>query len=419
MSGPGVTETVEQIAREAYGRLLARLARRFRDIAAAEDALGDALAIALERWPNEGLPASPEAWLTTVAKNQVRQRLRQQATARAPATTRTLLELGAEAALSEQPTAGDERLDLMLVCAHPAIDPSLHVPLMLQTVLGLDARRIARLFLVPAATMSQRLVRGKQKIRDGGIPFERPHGRALGERLDAVLEGLYAAFGAETDAVPAAQAADSEPGAALFLARVLAEQLPEEPEVLGLFALMRLSHARSAARFEASGAFVPLPEQDPARWDREAIVEAERTLLRAASLRRPGPYQLEAAIQSAHCQRLFTGSTPWRAIATLYEHLNRLAPTTGRRVAQAAAQAEVGELAAARATLTELDSAAVENYAPFWVVRAHVAELSGDRAAADDALRAAIATTADPRLQAHLERRLVSSSDEGCRGRDS
>lgn len=399
---------VERAARDAYGRLLAALASRFRDIAAAEDALGDALRTALEQWPSTGIPRSPEAWLTTVAKNRLRQGARHHAMASTPEMQAALGELGAADAAGALTALRDDRLDLMFVCAHPAIDPALRAPLMLQAVLGLDAARIASSFLVAPAAMSQRLVRGKQKIRDAGVPFERPHGTELAPRLDSVLEGLYAAFGAGWDDVGAGPGAreplDEE---ALFLARLLVAHLPDEPEALGLVALMMLSRARRDARFDARGAFVPLASQDTARWDRAAIIEADRLLLQAAALRRPGPYQLEAAIQSAHCQRLFSGRTPWTAIAMLYEHLNRAAPTLASRVAQVVALAESGRLDEARAVLAAVDEAQVASYAPYWVVTAHVAKLTGGREDEQQrALTRAIALTRDESLRAHLEAQL-------------
>ncbi|HEU4411849.1 MAG TPA: DUF6596 domain-containing protein [Polyangiaceae bacterium] len=396
---------VERAARGAYGRLVANLAYRFHDIAAAEDALGDALKAALEQWPSSGLPASPEAWLMAVAKNQLRQGARHRTMAQAPETRSAVAAI--EAALGEArlASAGDERLALLFVCAHPAIDPSLRAPLMLQTVLGVDVARIAASFLVTPAAMNQRLVRGKQKIRDAGVPFEPPTGGDLVARLESVLEGIYAAFGAGWDdagaGTPSAEPLDEE---ALFLAGLLAEQLRSEPEPLGLLALMTFSRARRGARFDGRGAFVPLAEHDTSRWDRAAILEADRLLLRAASFRRPGPYQLEAAIQSAHCQRLFSGRTPWAAIATLYDYLTRAAPSVASRVAHVAALAEAGRVEEARDALAAVDRAQAAAYAPYWVVAAHLAKLAGDREARQSALGRAIELTRDERLRAYLER---------------
>lgn len=412
---------VERAARDSYGRLVAALAYRFRDIAAAEDALGDALREALERWPTTGVPRSPDAWLMAVAKNRLRQGLRHRAVAEDPRATavveQMLVRLDATDAVS-----GDGRLNLMFVCAHPAIDASVRTPLMLQTVLGLDADRIGDAFLVPGTTMGQRLVRAKQKIRDAGVPFDPPSGRELNERLGAVLEGIYAAFGAGWDdataerdprpaAPPSRESLDEE---ALFLAALLAALVPDEPEVLGLFALMRFSHARRAARFDAEGAFVPLSKQDVSRWDRDAILEADTLLLRAASMRRPGPFQLEAAIQSAHCQRLFSNQTPWTSIATLYEALNRLSPTIGSRVAHAAALAELGRLDDASAQLTSIAAPLVTTYAPYWVVAGHIAFLRGDADEGVVALRRAIELTSDRALREHLTRRLAFHAAENA-----
>ncbi len=412
-----VTRTVERVAREAYGRLLAMLAYRFRDIEAAEDALGDALREALERWTTDGVPESPEAWLTVVAKNRLRERARRRTTAEDPRVTGALTEMVCSLD-GERRAAVDHRLDLMFVCAHPSIDPAIRTPLMLQTVLGLDAARIGDAFFVSGATMGQRLVRAKQKIRDARVPFDPPDARELAPRLHAVLEGIYAAFGVgwslgvETPESSTAegQGAERMDEEALFLARLLADLLPSEPEALGLLALMTFSHARRKARFDDSGAFVPLAHHDVSRWDRDSIVSAERTLLRAASLRQPGPFQLEAAIQSAHCQRLFSGNTPWSAIAILYEVLNRNAPTVATLVAHAASLAELGRYEEAEARLASAATANVESYAPYWVVVDHIAVLRGDVDPERSALRHAISLTRAPALRRYLEAKWTSDA---------
>lgn len=415
MTTPAAWSVVERAARDAYGRLLSALAYRFRDIAAAEDALGDALGAALERWPETGVPRSPEAWLMAVAKNRLRHVARHRAVVSDPRTSAALEELsiGLEQATE---TTTDSRLNLMFVCAHPAIDASLRTPLMLQTVLGLDALRIGRAFLVPGPTMGQRLVRAKQKIRDAGVPFDTPEGVDLSERLGAVLEGVYAAFGSAWDDTAGGQDAPDtaqalpEPLAeeALFLAQLLAQQLPNEPEVLGLLSLMTFSHARRSARVDADGAFVPLPLHDISRWDRSAILDADALLLRAASFRRPGPFQLEAAIQSAHCQRAFSDRTPWSAIAALYDFLNRTWPTIGSQVAHAAVLTELRQLEAAAALLATLDAARVASYAPYWVVVAQLASVQGAVETHSSALERAISLTASPRLRLYLQQRLAA-----------
>lgn len=390
-------------AREAYGRLLAALAMRFRDIAAAEDALSEAFAQALARWPETGVPRSPEAWLMTVAKNQLRQRARHQSVTVAAGVVRALEQVHAE--LSERaPELADHRLRLLLVCAHPAIDEAVRTPLMLQTVLGLDAARIAHAYLVAPAAMGQRLVRAKQKIRDAGISFELPEASELPSRMASVREAVYAAFGVDFDAPARSDGGESQPFAdeALYLAHVLSELAPDDAECLGLYALLRLSYARRAARFREDGSFVPLTKQDVARWNRAAILEGNATLLRAAACRVPGPFQLEAAIQSAHCQRLFSGQTPWSAIDLLYSSLNRHWPTISSAVAHAAVLVELERLDDARQLLTSLEPARVESYAPYWVVLSHVLRKKSQREPARAALVKGIALTANASMRAYL-----------------
>lgn len=400
MSTPSdASSSVERAAREAYGRLVASLAVRFRDIRAAEDAVGDALRIALERWPIVGVPDEPLAWLRATAKNQLLQRVRHDEVAHRDTSLHAI-----GAALeerSEHPTEelGDARLRLMFVCAHPAIDEGVRTALMLQTVLGLDAEAIGRAFLVPGATMGQRLVRAKRKIREAAIPFEPPDASELGPRLDAVIEGIYAAF--TTDDVRLIDEA-------MFLAELLVSSLPDEPEALALLALMRFRHARRAASRDAADRFVPLGEQDTQRWDRDAIQSADALLRRAAGLRRPGAFQIEAAIQSAHCQRLFTGQTPWRGIVHLYGVLARIAPTTGSTIAEAVARVEIDDLEGAAQLLEALPAERVASYAPYWLARAHLAERADDAATRTMALERALALTTDLALRAHLHERLAA-----------
>src|SRR6266436_3872442 len=301
MSGTGQDDThrrIERVARESYGRLVAYLSAHTRDVASAEDALGDALVKALTAWPRDGLPQNPEAWLLTTARHAIIDHVRHQQVVLASEPTLILLrEEPKEMTLSVE--FPDERLKLLFVCAHPAIDPAIHTPLMLQTVLGLDAARIAGAFLVSPKTMGQRLVRAKTKIRDGGIQFEVPQDRELPQRLDAVLEAIYAAFGIGWDDM----AGVDQPGRdlaeeAIWLARVLLQLLPDEAEVRGLLALMLYCEARRASRRGPDGQYVPLSEQDSQQWSLPLMAEAERHLAEVSSRGRTGRFQLEAAIQS-------------------------------------------------------------------------------------------------------------------------
>ena len=365
-----VSEAVEQAARRSYGRLLAFLAARSRDVTASEDCLADAFQAALTSWPRDGVPDNPEAWLLTVARRRSIDMARH-ATIRRQAEPDLILaaeETGALLTTSEFP---DERLKLLFVCAHPAIDAAMHTPLMLQTVLGLNAMRIASAFLVSPDAMGRRLSRAKAKIRDAGIPFEVPEARQLPPRLHAVLEAIYAAYGSGWDDLADPQSRWL-PVEAIAIGRTLVELMPDEPEALGLLALMLHCEARREARRDGCGDYVPLSEQDVARWSQPMIAEAERYLARAAEAGRIGPFQLEAAIQSAHAQRAATGTTDWQAISLLYEGLVRMAPTIGALVGRAAAVAEARDAQTALAMLTELPADRVATYQPYWALVAHL-----------------------------------------------
>lgn len=393
----------ELAARTSYGRLLAYVAARSRDVAAAEDALGEAFAAALESWPLTGVPVNPDAWLLVAARRRPVDAGRRHGVAAAAAPT---LMLFAGPAAPDSPgelTFPDERLKLLFVCAHPAIDASARTPLMLQAVLGLDAARIASAFLVAPAAMSQRLVRAKAKIRDAGIAFEVPTADALPGRLDSVLDAIYAAYGSGWDDVagadPRRQGLAEE---AIWLGRLVVGLLPDEPEAAGLLALMLHCEARRAARRDAAGAYVPLTRQDVSRWSRPMIAEAERTLLGASRLHRPGRMQLEAAIQSVHAQRAVTGRTDWEAIALLYAGLLGIAPTIGARVASAAALAAARGAAAGLAALETIRRETVTSYQPYWALRAHLLAGLGRQDDARAAYATAIGLSEDPSVRAFL-----------------
>jgi RNA polymerase sigma-70 factor (ECF subfamily) len=401
-----VRRAIEAVARESYGRLVAYLCVRTRDVAAAEDALSEALLAALTSWQRDGLPRKPEAWLLATARNHLIDRARHERVRAASAFTLQVFAEEADQAISSD-AFPDERLKLLFVCAHPAIDPDVHTPLMLQTVLGLDAARIAQAFLVSPAAMAQRLVRAKSKIRDAGIAFEVPEDRELPERLDAVLEAIYAAYGSGwEDADGADPRSRGLADEAIALARLLVQRLPEEPEARGLFALILHCESRRRARRAPDGRYVPLSEQDTRRWSIPRIEEAERQLAEAATHGRPGRFQLEAAIQSVHAERARSGRTDWGAIALFYERLVQLAPTLGARIGRAAAIGEMNGPQAALPVLDEIEPGAVTTYQPYWAVRAHLLRRLGRTREAADAFDRAIELARDEAVRRFLlERR--------------
>ena len=397
---------VEAVARQSYGRLVALLSARTRDVAAAEDALADALISALTTWPRDGIPKNPQGWLMTAARNRLLDQVRHRQVRDQSAPTLELMM--SDLYETKDPDAlPDERLKLLLVCAHPAIDPDMHTPLMLQTVLGLDAQAIARAFLISPKTMGQRLVRAKNKIRQTRIAFEIPATDQIPQRLEAVLDAIYAAYGSSwEDAAGTDRKAVGLAEEAIWLARVLRDQVPDDAEVHGLLALMLHCEARRPARRTADGKFVPLSEQNPREWIAPLIDEAERELVAAARNPRLGRFQLEAAIQSVHAERAHSGRTDWRAIAHFYDQLVLIAPSLGAAVGRAAAHAESESAKAGLALLDDIDAEAVTSYQPYWAVRAHLlSELSRTREA-QDAYDRAIGLSEDDAVRRFLlERR--------------
>ncbi len=393
-------QAAEETARRSYGRLLASLAWQWRDIAAAEDALADAFAAALVRWPVDGVPASPEGWLMTAARRRLLMAARRLRLESDP--TLTVLHPAEHEAALPPPAVADHRLRLMFVCAHPAIDAAVRSALMLQTVLGLDAARIASAFLVRPEAMTKRLVRAKAKIKATAIRFEEPQADELPARLAAVLEAVYGAYTLHWDRADAEEAGDLA-GEALYLAELAASQLPREPEALGLAALVGLCEARRPARLAANGAFVPLDRQDAARWNHPLLARALGHLARAAALRRPGPFQIEAAIQAAHAQGVRTGAVPWPEIARLYDVLTTLSPTTGARIGHAVAHANaLDDPQRGLALLAGIVSDGAGTHQPWWAAQAHLLARAGRHEQAVEAYGRALALTTEPALRAWL-----------------
>jgi predicted RNA polymerase sigma factor len=393
---------VDRVARESYGRLVAYLSVQTHDLSGAEDALSEALLKALTAWPRDGVPQNPEAWLLTTARHSLIDYFRHQRVASASEPDLLLFARQSTEAMIET-NYPDERLKLLFVCAHPAIDPAMHTPLMLQAVLGLDAVRIGGAFLVSPKTMGQRLVRAKTKIRDGGIKFVVPEKRELPARLDAVLEAIYAAFGIGWDDMAGAdQRGRGLAEEAIWLARVLLQLMPGEAEVLGLLALMLHCEARRKARRDRDGHYVPLSEQDPKLWWFPLIEEAEQYLAQAFQHGRPGRFQLEAAIQSVHAERVRTGRTDWAATVAFYEQLIRISSTIGRQTAYAAAVAEANGPARGLAVLNAIDPTSVSTYQPYWAVRAHLLRRLGDSHEAQQAYDRAIGLAEDQAIREFL-----------------
>lgn len=410
MSGTreAAARAAERVARESYGRLVAYLAARTRDVAGAEDALAEAFAAALAHWPRDGVPENPNAWLLTVARRRQTDALRRRQTRNAGEEHLIMIADEIEAATSEAGDIPDRRLALMFACAHPAIERAMRSPLILQTVLGLTAQSISQSFLVPAATMGQRLVRAKSRIRDAGIPFRVPEKEELPERLDAVLDAIYAAYTKGWTEI-GDNGSKGLVGEAIWLGRLVISMMPQEPEAKGVLALMLYAEARREARRDIDGAFVPMEEQDTDLWDGDMLQAAE-ALLRDASAAGPtGRYQLEAAIQSAHVARRLTGADTWPSILGLYDHLLELTRSPVVALNRAAALAEVEGVEAALQNLAPLATdRRMASYQPYWATRGHLAARADRREEAHESLTLAIGLSSDPAIRRYLEGRLAA-----------
>ncbi|REE68744.1 RNA polymerase sigma-70 factor (ECF subfamily) [Paenibacillus taihuensis] len=399
-------QIIERTAREAYGRLLSYLAVNWRDLQAVEDAIGDAFLAALETWPQVGVPDKPEAWLLTTARRRLIDRARRTRVSDGALPTLLAMSEDTPFMISSNASFPDERLKMMFLCTHPAIDPVMRTPLMLQTVLGIDAARIASAFIVKPSTMSQRLTRAKAKIRADRHTFEMPDAEEISERLEPVLEAIYAAYGSGWDE---ATIADSpRRGLAeesIYLGKLLLPFASREPEVYGLLALMLHCEARREARQDDEGNYIPLTEQGCAQWNQSLILEAERYLHNASQAGRVGRFQLMAAIQSVHAQRLRTGRIEWEAIAQLYEGLIHIHPTLGALVGRAAAVAEAYGTERGIALLEAIPSEEAVNYQPYWALSGHLYKVMHRDEEAIHAYSLAIGLSTDVSVRQFLKRK--------------
>ncbi|MBE0578967.1 DUF6596 domain-containing protein [Devosia sp.] len=393
----------ERVARDSYGRLVAFLAARTRDVSGAEDALAEAFASALKSWPEDGIPTNPDAWLLTVARRRQTDAARRRQTRTAGEVHIQLMTEELEEASAQPEAIPDRRLALMFACAHPDIERGMRAPLILQTILGLSAIDIAAAFLIPPTTMGQRLVRAKARIREAGIPFAVPEREDLAARLDAVLEAIYAAYAkgwTEIGDTAAERLADE----AIWLGRLVVSLLPDEAEAKGMLALMLYAEARRQARRDANGAYVPLNAQDVDLWDEAQILAAEALLHEAnRAAGSTGRYQIEAAIQSAHVARRVSGRPNWDSVVALYDVLLNLTHSPVALLNRAAALAETDGPEAALASLDAIaDDRRMENYQPYWAARGHLAARAGRKTEAHEALTLAIGLATDDAVRHYL-----------------
>jgi predicted RNA polymerase sigma factor len=408
--GDAARKTADAVARRSYGKLVAFLAARTRDVTAAEDALSEAFASALADWPVNGCPRNPEGWLLTVARRKLIDGVRRRQTGEAVGTQLQILAEGLEDAAAQAEKdmeLPDKRLALLFACAHPAIEAGIRAPLMLQVVLGLDGEKIASAFLVSPAAMRKRLSRAKEKIQQAGIPFSVPEREELPERLDTVLAAIYAGFAegwtdpGGTDAIRRDLTEE-----AIFLARLVVELLPQEAEALGLLALMLYAEARRGARRNAGGEYVPFAEQDPTLWNTQMMEEAESMLLRASKLEAIGRYQLEAALQSAHVHRRLTSHDNWAEVVQLYDALASITDSPVVLINRALAIAEVDGAPAALDALQEIAAdQRIMQYQPYWAARAELLSKAGAYDEAREAYDMAIGLEHEPAVRTFLQKR--------------
>jgi RNA polymerase sigma-70 factor (ECF subfamily) len=407
--------TAEAVFRREYGRCVATLIRFLGDIDAAEEAVQDAFTVAVARWPSDGEPPNPGAWIVTTARNRAIDRLRRESVRdERHAQAHHLYGAAAQAAegnaqAREEEPVPDDRLRLIFTCCHPALNQPAQIALTLRLLGGLETPEIARAFLVPEATMAQRIVRAKRKIRDARVPYRVPAEAELPARLEPVLAVVYLIFNEGYAATADSLMRLDLCAEAIRLARVLAGLMPDEPEAQGLLALLVLLHARSAARVAADGSLVRLAEQDRRRWDRGLVAEGQAIVRACVQRGRPGPYQLQAAINAVHSVAPSLDRTDWAAILTLYDQLYTLTPTPVVALNRAVALAEVRGPAAGLAAVDNLCSPALDSYYLFHASRADLLRRLGRDEEAAAAYAAARTLTTNPVEQAFLDRQRAGS----------